>query len=67
MARISSNNVNEKSIIDYIICNNKLTKHIAEVIVDKKQDFVLTGKKKTDHNTIFLKIPAEPKISSKEK
>ena len=45
---------------NYIICNNKLTKHIAEVIIDEKQDSVLTGKKKTDHNTIFLKIPAEP-------
>ena len=52
--------INEKSIIDYIICNNKLTKHIAEVIIDEKQDSVLTGKRKTDHNTIFLKIPAEP-------
>ena len=52
--------INEKSIIDYIICNNKLTKHIAEVIIDEKQDSVLTGKKKTDLNTIFLKIPAEP-------
>ena len=65
--RINSNNVNEKSIIDYIICNNKLTKHIAEVIIDEKQDFVLTGKKKTDHNTIFLKIAAEPKVPNREK
>ena len=65
--RINSNNVNEKSIIDYIICNNKLTKHIAEVIIDEKQDFVQTGKKKTDHNTIFLKIAAEPKVPNREK
>ena len=65
--RINSNNVNEKSIIDYIICNNKLTKHIAEVIIDEKQDFVLTGKKKTDHNTIFLKIAAKPKVPNREK
>ena len=64
--RINSNNINNESIIDYINWNNKLTKHIAEVIIHEKQDFVLTGKKKTDHNTIFLKIPAEPKISSKE-
>ena len=60
MDKNQSSDINEKSIIDYIICNNKLTKHIAEVIIDEKQDSVLTGKKKTDHNTIFLKIPAEP-------
>ena len=30
---------------DYIICNNKLTKNIAEVIIDERQDFILTGKK----------------------
>ena len=65
--RISSNNINEKSIIGYIICNNKLTKHIAEVIIDEKQDFVLTGKKKTDRNTIFLKTAAEPRTSNKKK
>ena len=65
--RIISNNINEKSIIGYIICNNKLTKHIAEVIIDEKQDFVLTGKKKTDRNTIFLKTAAEPRTSNKKK
>ena len=65
--RINSNNINEKSIIDYIIWNNKLTKHIAKVIIGEKQDFVLTGKKKTDHNTISLKIAAEPKVPNKEK
>ena len=64
---INSSNINEKSIIDYITSNSKLTKHIAEVIIDEKQDFVLTGKKSTDHNTIFLKIAAEPKVSNKEK
>ena len=64
--RINSNNINEKSIIDYINFNNKLTKHIAEVIIDEKQDFILTGKK-TDHNTIFLKIAAEPKVPNREK
>ena len=64
---INSNNINEKSIIDYITSNRKLTKHIAEVIIDEKQDFVLTGKNSTDHNTIFLKIAAEPKVPNKEK
>ena len=65
--RINSNIINEKSIVDYIICNNKLTKHIADVIIDQKQDFLLIGKKKIDHNIIFLKIAAEPKNSNKEK
>ena len=64
--RINSNNINEKSIIDYIICNNKLTKHTAEAIIDEKQHFVLTGKKKADHNTIFIKIAVEPKVPNKE-
>ena len=59
--RINFNNTNEKSIIDYIICKNKLTKHIAEVIINEKQEFTLTGKKKTDHNIIFPQIAAEPK------
>ena len=54
--RINSNNINETT-----------TKHIAEVIIDEKQDLALTGKKKTDHNTIFLKIAGEPKFSNKEK
>ena len=63
----NSNNINEKSIIDCITSNSKLTKHIAEVIIDEKQDFVLTGKKSIDHNTTFLKIAAEPKVPNKEK
>ena len=33
----------------------------------KKQNFILTGKKKINHNTIFFKIAAEPKVSNKEK
>ena len=37
------------------------------MIINIKQDFVLTGKKKTDHNTIFLKTAAESKASNKEK
>ena len=53
--RINSNNINEKSITDYIICNQKLMKHIAEVIIYEKEDFVLTGKKKTDQIQFFLK------------
>ena len=65
--RINSNNINKKSLIDYFICNNKLTKHIAKVIIEEKQDFVLTEKKKADHNTIFLKIAAEPRTSNKKK
>ena len=36
--KLNSNNFNEKSIIDYILCNNKLRKNIAEVIIDEKQD-----------------------------
>ena len=65
--KLNSNNFNEKSIIDYILCNNKLRKNIAEVIIDEKQDQVLTGKKKTDRNTILLKMAAEPKVPNKEK
>ena len=65
--RIKSNKINEKSIIGFIICNDRLTKYIAEVIIDEKQDFVLTWKKNSDHNTVFLKITAEPKNSNKEK
>ena len=64
--RVHSNNFNKKSIINYIISNNKLTKHIAKVIIDEKQDFVLTGKKKSDKNTIFLKIVAEPKKANQK-
>ena len=41
--KINSSNINEKSIIEYIIYNNKLIKHIGEGIIDEKQDFVLTG------------------------
>ena len=52
--------------MDYFICNNKLTKHIAKVIIDEKQDFVLTEKKKADHDKIFLKIAAEPRTSNKK-
>ena len=63
--KLNSNNFNEKSITDYILCNNKLRKNIAEVIIEEKQDQVLTGKKKTDRNTILLKMAAEPKVPNK--
>ena len=37
------------------------------MIIDEKQDFVLTGKKETDHNIIFLKTAADSKVLNKEK
>ena len=44
--RINSNNINETSIIDYIIYNNKLTKYIAEVIINEKTKFYTNRKEK---------------------
>ena len=44
--RINSNNINEISIIDYIIYNNKLTKYIAEVIINEKTKFYTNRKEK---------------------
>ena len=37
------------------------------MIIDEIQDFVLTGEKQTDHNTIFLKQQQNQKAPNKEK
>ena len=42
-------------------------KHIAEVIIYEKEDFVLTGKKKTDQIQFFLKQQQNQEPLTKKK
>ena len=52
--RVNRNNTQEKSIIDYILISNELTKKTNEVYVDEEGIYRLEGTKPSDHNTIRI-------------
>ena len=54
--RINRNNPEEKSIIDYIIIDNRLTPHIIESNTDDRDIYIIKGKKRTDHNAVTASI-----------
>ena len=47
---------NEKSIIDYNLCNSKLASVISKVIIDEPQEYKLKVRKYSDHNTFIIDI-----------
>ena len=48
---------NEKSIIDYGLCNCKLASMISKAIIDEPQEYKLKGEKYSDHNTFIIPKP----------
>ena len=52
--RVKTCNNNEKSIIDYGLCNSKLTSMISKVIIDEPQEY-------SDHNTFIIDINTKTK------
>ena len=52
---------NEKSIIDYGLCNSKLATMISKVIIDEPQEYKLKGRKCSDHNTFIIGINIKTK------
>ena len=52
---------NEKSIIDYGLCNSKLASMISKVIIDEPQEYKLKGRKCSDHNTFIIHINIKTK------
>ena len=58
---VNTCNNNEKSIIDYGLCNSKLTSMISKVIIDEPQEYKLKGRKHSDHNTSIIDINTKTK------
>ena len=61
LIHVNTCNNNEKSIIDYGLCNSKLTSMISRVIQDEPQEYKLKGKKYSDHNTFIIDINTKTK------
>ena len=59
--RVNTCNNNEKSIIDYGLCNTKLALMISKVIIDEPQGYKLKGRKYSDHNTFIIDINTKTK------
>ena len=59
--RVNTCNNNEKSILDYGLCNSKLASMISKVIIDEPQEHKLKGRKYSDHNTFIIDINTKTK------
>ena len=52
---------NEKSIIDYRLCNSKLASMISKVIIDESQQYKLKGRKCSNHNNFITDVNTKTK------
>ena len=52
--RVNTCNNNEKSILDYGLCNTKLASMISKVIIDEPQEYKMKERKYSDHNTFII-------------
>ena len=59
--RVNTCSSNEKSIIDYGLCDSKLTSMMSKVIIDKPQECKLKERKSSDHNTFIIDINTKTK------
>ena len=59
--RVNTCNNNEKSILDYGLCNSKLAPMISKVIIDESQEHKLKGRKYSNHNTFIIDINTKTK------
>ena len=59
--RVNTCNNNEKSIIDYGLCNSKLASMISKVIINEPLEYKLKGRKCSDHNTFIIDINTKTK------
>ena len=66
ITRVNRSNINEKSAFDFILSSSEITHNIESMLIDEDENFLLTGKAPTDHNSIILKVNIE-KISKREK
>ena len=58
---VNTYNNNEKSIIDYGLCNSKLASMTSKVMMDKPQEYKLKGRQYSDHNTFIMDINTRTK------
>ena len=58
---VNTYNNNEKSIIDYGLCNSKLASMISKVMMDKPQEYKLKGRQYSDHTTFIMDINTRTK------
>ena len=59
---------NKKSIIDYTLTTEKITKNVEECLIDEQGTFRLKADKESDHNTIITRFSTKiPNITKKTK
>ena len=59
---------NKKSVIDYILTTEKITKNVEECLIDEQGTFRLKADKESDHNTIITTFSTKiPNIIKKTK
>lgn len=64
--RVNRNKTSEKSIIDYIICDQNTRKYLKDIEIDGTGSYRPKGKNETDHNTIIAKFEIPLKKSNKK-
>ena len=53
---MNTQNCNEKSILDYALCTKNLASSIKKVVIDEQEKCKISGKNKSDHNTLIIDI-----------
>ena len=54
--RQNRNNINEKSVIDYVVSTPSIAHNFKEIITDTKGVYRIKGRKESDHNTILMEV-----------
>lgn len=54
--RVNRNNTTEKSVIDYVITDQKMNENLEELKIDEEGNHRPRGKNESDHNTIIAKF-----------
>ena len=69
--RVNRNKTEERSVIDYIMITQQISRYIKMITVDEEGNLRIKGKNETDHNTILMSIkindPRRPSFQEKWK
>ena len=69
--RVNRSKTEERSVIDYIMITQQISRYIKMITVDEEGNLRIKGKNETDHNTIIMSIkindPRKPSFQEKWK
>ena len=56
ITRQNTNNKDERSAIDFVLCSNEIMECIQKMVIDEEGIHKISGLKDSDHNTIFVQL-----------